>query len=115
MPSRFTSNDEPWQSTLSRWDDLESIFAFAYSGFHSGNLRRRQEWLVDPQWPSYAAWWVADDHKPDWHEANERLERLHDHGPSPYAFDFKRPFDPHGGPIELDRTLVQEKIDRNGA
>ena len=115
VPPRFTSDDEPWEVSLSRWDDLESIFAFAYSGFHSENLRRRQEWLVNPQWPSYAAWWVADDHTPDWHEANERLERLHDQGPSPHAFDFKRPFDADGRPIELDRTLVQEKIDRNNA
>ena len=115
VPPRFTSNDEPWQYTLSRWDDLESIFAFGYSGFHSENLRRRQKWMVDPQWPSYVAWWVSDDHTPDWHEANDRLEHLHDQGPSPYAFSFKRPFNAHGGSIELDRNLVQEKIDRNSA
>ena len=115
VPPRFTSNDEPWESTLSRWENLESVFAFAYSGFHSENLRRRREWFVTPQWPSYVTWWVADDHTPDWHEAKDRLERLHDEGSSPYAFDFKHPFDAHGGPIELDRKLVQEKIDRNVA
>ena len=113
LPPRFTSDDEPWEATLSRWEDLESVFAFAYSGFHSENLRRRQEWFITPQWPSYVAWWVPDDHRPDWLEAKDRLERLHDEGSSPYAFNFKRPFDARGRPIELNRPLVQEKIDGN--
>ncbi len=106
VPPRFVSNDEPWAVTLSRWQDLESVFSFAYSGFHSETLRRRREWFVTPRWPTYVAWWVPDDHTPDYKEAMDRLERLHDEGPSPDAFDFKRPFDADGRPITLERTQV---------
>ena len=55
---------------------------------------------------TYVAWWVPDDHTPDYKEAMDRLERLHDEGPSPDAFDFKRPFDADGRPIALERTQV---------
>jgi hypothetical protein len=46
-------------------------------------LRRRKEWFRKPQWPTYVAWWVSDDHVPTWAEAVERCEHLHDHGASP--------------------------------
>ena len=115
VPPRFSSHGEPWEYTLSRWKDLESIFAFAYSGFHSENLRKRSDWFLTAEWPTYTAWWVADGHTPDFHEAKGRIEHLHDHGPTPSAFDFKHPFGIDGDPIEIDRALVQKKIEHNTA
>jgi hypothetical protein len=99
--------------TLSVWADLESVFAFAYAGVHANALRQRQEWFLQPTWPTYVAWWVPDDHTPDWHEAIARHEHLHDHRPSPYAFDFTQPFGPEGHPCVLNRALVQAKMARN--
>jgi hypothetical protein len=90
--------------TLSLWKDLEAVFAFAYAGVHADALRRRKEWFAKPAWPVYAAWWVADDHRPDWREASTRLEHLHDHGATSYAFDFRSPFGADGHPASLDRT-----------
>lgn len=91
-------------STLSLWRDLESVRNFAYSEIHREALRRRHEWFVSPEWPSYAIWWVDDDHIPTWSQACMRLEHLHDHGSTPPAFDFKRPFDDEGHPISLRRV-----------
>ena len=101
--------------TLSLWEDLESVFAFAYAGMHGQALHQRQEWFLPPAWPTYVAWWVPDEHTPDWHEAIERHEHLHDHGPSPYAFDFTQPFGPDQHPMVLNRALVQAKIARNAS
>jgi hypothetical protein len=101
--------------TLSLWRTLESVNAFAYSGVHGEALRHRLEWFVKPEWPSYAAWWVADDHIPDWHEANERLEHLHDNGPSPHAFDFRVAFGPGHEPATIDRKAVRELAGRAAA
>ena len=56
-------------ATLTVWDDLESVFAFAYYGVHGEALSKRKEWFVPPEWPTYVAWWVDDDHQPDWEEA----------------------------------------------
>lgn len=93
--------------TLSRWRTLEAIHAYAYAGVHGEALRHRLDWFERPQWPSYAAWWVADDHRPDWTEATQRLEHLHDHGPGPQAFDLRSAFDAHGAPLTIDREWVR--------
>lgn len=57
-------------TTLSLWADLESVFAFAYNGVHAGlnaeALKHRKEWFLTPEWPTYVAWWVEDNHEPDW-------------------------------------------------
>lgn len=94
--------------TLSLWRSLESVSAFAYHGVHGEALRRRLDWFVEPQWPSYVVWWVADAHVPDWHEASLRLEQLHDHGPTPQAFDFRTPFGADLAPTRIDRDAVRE-------
>jgi hypothetical protein len=71
---------------------------------------RRKEWFVPATWPSYAAWWVAEGHIPPWEEAIARIEHLHAHGPTPFAFDFRQPFDAAGQPVKLDRGRVREAI-----
>lgn len=86
-------------STLTLWVDLHSVWAFSYRGVHAEALRHRGDWLVEPAWPTYVAWWVDDDHMPDWPEAAERFQHLHDHGPTAFAFTFKRPFGADGAPL----------------
>ncbi len=99
--------------TLSVWRDLESIFAFAYSGEHLEVLKRREEWFIKPDWPPYVAWWVSDDYLPNWEEGKKHIEYLHDFGPSGYAFDFKVAFDAKGRNVEVNKSLVKKKIARN--
>jgi len=98
--------DDRVAPTLSLWRDLEAVFAFAYAGVHAPALRRRKEWFVTSEWPTYVAWWVADDRRPDWPEANARHEHLHDHGSTSFAFDFRSPFAADGQPIMLDRSRI---------
>ena len=88
-------------STISLWEDLPSVFNFVYSGLHLEAFKRRSQWFMKPEWPSYAMWWVADDHVPQWQEACEKLEQLHDQGASPRVFDFKNAFDEFGNPINI--------------
>ena len=38
-------------STLSLWESLESLFAFAYSGIHAEAIRRASDWLVEKRCP----------------------------------------------------------------
>jgi hypothetical protein len=80
--------------------DLESVYPFAYQGLHGEALRLRREWFVKPAWPTYVAWWVGDADEPSWEDAFRRMEHLHDHGPTPYAFTFSTPFDAEGHPAE---------------
>ncbi len=117
MYPRFFTGDvtEGTPATLSLWEDLESVAAFAYAGLHAEALRLGREWFLKPEWPTHAAWWVPDDHLPDWEEAKTRHEYLHDCGPSPGVFDLQHPFGPQGKQIELDQACVQAKVRRNAS
>ncbi|MEK9970046.1 MAG: DUF3291 domain-containing protein [Ferrovibrio sp.] len=119
-PRFYTGSDAHSPSTLSLWRDLESPMAFAYHGIHAAALSRGRDWFSKPAtatgkpaWPPYALWWVAADHTPDWREAADRLEHLHDHGASARAFDWKTPFDAGGAPCSIDRALVKACAERN--
>ncbi|MEU7635292.1 MULTISPECIES: DUF3291 domain-containing protein [unclassified Streptomyces] len=96
-----TNETDSRASTLSLWTDLDSVFSFVYTGLHRSTLSRRHEWFLKPEWPSYAMWWVSDDTIPTWSDACHRLEHLHDNGPTPVSFSFRRPFDSDGTPTRL--------------
>jgi hypothetical protein len=92
--------------TLSVWESLEQVFAFAYSGIHAEAMSKRKEWLIDGDWPSYVAWWVDDDHMPTWEEGYARHALLQRNGATPAAFTFKQPFDAGGRPYRFDRQAA---------
>ena len=93
-------------SSLSLWADLESLMAFSYSGVHADALKHAKNWQVEKQWPALVIWWTEG--RPDWAEAVERFEQLHDHGPGARAFNFKDPYGPDGERISIDRARVRE-------
>jgi hypothetical protein len=97
---RDTTTDQR-ASTISLWQDLSSVFNFVYAGLHLEAFKRRTQWFLKPEWPTYAIWWVNDDHIPQWQEACQKLEQLHDEGPSPSVFDFKNAFDETGNPVSI--------------
>lgn len=100
-------------ATLSLWTDIESVCAFAYRHGHGEALKLREEWAVKPEWPTYVAWWVEDDHIPTREEASRRLEHLHDNGPTPFAFSFKKSFNAQGNSKDLDKELLNERVIKN--
>ena len=107
-PRFYVERGDGWSpSTISLWADLESAMAFAYSGLHAEALKHGRQWMVKPEWPPYALWWVDAAHIPDWAEAVARHEHLADHGPRPHAFDFKAPFDSDGLSTAIDRERVK--------
>ena len=58
--------------TLSLWQDLESVAAFAYHGPHGEALAKRREWFEKYNLPVYVAWWVRADHRIDWKEGKRQ-------------------------------------------
>ncbi len=114
---RFFTGDarDGTPATLSLWVDLESVAAFAYNGLHAEALSQGRAWFRSPEWPTHAAWWVSDDHLPDWLEAKMCHEHLHDNGPSPYAFNLQHPFDAEGKRVGLDHERIRSKANRNAS
>lgn len=110
-PRFYVERGDGWSpSTLSLWADLESPMVFSYAGYHSETMRHGREWFPKPDWPPLVLWWVEAGHTPQWSEGVARLEHLHDHGPSPFAFSFRQAFDPQGAPARSDTALVKRKM-----
>ena len=79
---------------FSVWEDADSLFEYTYRSDHAEVFRRRREWF-DPHDGYYLVlWWVAAGHEPDVEEAEERLNYLQEHGPTPHAFTLKERFPP---------------------
>ncbi|MQB45170.1 DUF3291 domain-containing protein [Rhizobium sp. ICMP 5592] len=95
-------------SSLSLWANIESLMAFSYSGVHADALKHARHWNVKQSWPALVLWWTDADVIPEWRDGAERLERLHDEGPSAAAFAFKRPYDANGNLATIDRGKVKE-------
>jgi Domain of unknown function (DUF3291) len=98
----FDTATDTRASTISMWVSIEAVRNFVVNGLHHKALRQREKWFRKPEWPTYAMWWVADDHTPNWPEAVERLERLHVHGPSAFAFTFEQAYDAEGNPLAVE-------------
>jgi heme-degrading monooxygenase HmoA len=84
---------------LSVWADLESLRAYVFGSEHAAVMRGRRQWFERFDRVYVALWWVPAGHRPTVSEAVERLRHLEEHGPTPSAFSFARPFDPDGLPV----------------
>ena len=74
---------------MSVWDSIETLYEFAYQTAHVGLLRDRARWFEKSDIPTLALWWLPAGTVPSVDEGMERLEHLHQHSPSEYAFTFK--------------------------
>lgn len=74
------------------WDSPEALGAYVYSGHHREVMVRRREWFVPLREAFQVMWWIADGTIPTVADAEERLEHLRRHGPTPHAFTFRGPF-----------------------
>lgn len=107
------SGFESGPSSLSVWEDIESLMAFSYAGVHAEALKNARNWNTRNDWPPLVLWWLEAGRRPDWEQAAKKLEWLHDHGPGPRAFNFKQAYDPDGEPVGIDRARIKALIERN--
>jgi hypothetical protein len=77
---------------MSVWQDVASLRQYVYKTQHVAFLRRRKEWFEKFAGVFVALWWIPAGHIPTTEEAKARLAFLEQHGDSPYAFTFKKPF-----------------------
>jgi hypothetical protein len=83
--------DESIAVNMSVWESIDDLAAFVYRSGHVDVMRRRREWFERMQ-VFMVLWWVPAGHLPSVAEAQERLEHLRLHGPTPHAFTFKARF-----------------------
>ena len=86
---------------LGAWTSVEALAAFVYSGEHRAFMARRREFFVPMREPYQVLWWT--EALPTVEDGVARLQHLRDHGLSPHAFTFRRPFPaPDGAPVRRD-------------
>lgn len=99
-------------ATLSLWDDLEAVTAFAYHGAHGEAMKLRNDWFEHPGLPEHVAWWIDEGEPVDWQMAADRMDHLHTHGSTAHAFSLRVPFNPAGEPSRVDAARVRQKAAR---
>lgn len=100
-------------SSLSVWQDIESLMAFTYAGVHADALKHAREWNQTQAWPPLVLFWIKAGDVLTWSEAVQRFERLADQGPTPEGFTFKSAFAPDGSVLQIDRQRVKEIAAKN--
>jgi heme-degrading monooxygenase HmoA len=88
---------------MSVWESLEALGAFVYSGPHREVLVQRRQWFARMGEAFQVLWWVPDGVRPSVADAEQRLDHLRAHGPTPHAFTFRTPFPaPDARPVRSD-------------
>jgi hypothetical protein len=77
---------------FSIWETVESLHTYVYKTAHAELLRDRRKWYEQFQGAYMALWWVPRNYIPGVDEAKRRLAHLEEHGPSQFAFTFKKTF-----------------------
>jgi hypothetical protein len=75
---------------FSVWESVESLWEYTYKSDHAEIYRRRREFFDLHEKPYLVLWWVPAGHEPEVDEAEEWLDYLQEHGPSPHAFTLKQ-------------------------
>jgi hypothetical protein len=79
---------------MSVWTTIEALKNYVYRTAHAELLQQRQAWFERFDRTYLALWWVPEGHIPGVDEAKKRVASLDDHGPTQFAFTFKKIFQP---------------------
>jgi hypothetical protein len=99
--------DERVIINMSVWETVESLSDFVYRSAHTDVMRQRRRWF-EAMKVYMVLWWIPAGHIPTVAEAEERLRHLEEHGPTAFAFTFRKPFPPPG----VRRDIMPRDEDR---
>ena len=81
---------------MSTWESIDALADFVYRSAHTDVMRQRRKWFQQLEQMYTVLWWVPAGHRPTVAQAEERLNLIRAHGPSPHAFTFREPSPPPG-------------------
>jgi hypothetical protein len=79
---------------MSVWESIDALRHYVYKTAHAQFLREREAWFEKFSGVYMALWWVPAGHRPGMDEATKRIAHLEKHGPTQFAFTFKKTFEP---------------------
>jgi hypothetical protein len=86
--------DDRFLLNMSVWESVDMLKDYVYRTAHVELLRHRDEWFERFSGAYLALWWTPAGHVPGIDEAKKRLAHLEAHGPTEFAFTFKKVFPP---------------------
>ncbi|GGP27020.1 DUF3291 domain-containing protein [Silvimonas amylolytica] len=75
---------------MSVWRDIDSLRNYVYHTAHTDIMSRRREFFERMAQAYLVLWWIPAGHIPTAEEAKVRLDCLRLHGPTAFAFTFKK-------------------------
>jgi len=99
--------DERIIINMSVWESIEALKEYVYKSDHSGVMRGRHQWFEKFDGDYLTLWRIKAGHIPTIAEAKARLDHLREHGPGPYAFNFKVTFAPKEDEPELQQESAR--------
>mgnify|MGYP000861075647 FL=1 len=81
--------NERTASTLSVWEDFESLSNFVWKTIHRKFFDRRAEWFNAEGNSNFVMWWVDIGHQPTVEEAMDRFNHHKINGDTDFAFGWK--------------------------
>jgi hypothetical protein len=84
--------DERIIVNMSTWASLDALADYVYKSAHAAVMRERRKWFAPAKEMYQALWWVPAGHRPTVQDAERRVARLRECGPTAFAFTFKQPF-----------------------
>ena len=103
-PAQRVLDDPMVIFNMSVWADVGSLHHYVYKTAHAKVFAARQQWFHE--WAGHLAsshmalWWVPAGHIPAPADALARVAHLLVHGPSAYAFTFKKQFTVDGVAVD---------------
>ena len=73
-------------STVSVWNNIESLKDYTYNSLHGVYLKRSSEWFEKIDGPQLVIWNCEKDAQPNFKDSFDRLENLKNKGPTDYAY-----------------------------
>lgn len=89
-------DDEMLIVNMSVWESVDALRDFVYRSGHTDVMRRRATWFSRMGEAYLALWWAWAGELPTTDDAQRRIESMRSKGPTEFAFDFRRVFDPPG-------------------
>jgi hypothetical protein len=86
--------DERIIVNMSVWQTVDHLREYVYSTAHADVLKQRCEWFEKFDGVMMALWWIPAGHIPSVNDAKQRLASIEQHGPTAFAFTFKKTFPP---------------------
>ena len=86
---------------MSVWETIDHLKAYIFESAHLELWKNRSQWLLKPERPHLAMWWIPVGNFPSVEEGRRRLTLIEQNGATSEAFHFAQTFPApiHGEPL----------------